>query len=171
MKGFVRAKKQGSHTYYYLVTTERTGRRIRQRVIAYLGKYKSLKEALAGLTDEISYLTAEAANWRKMAEDAYRCVRQLKPDGSVPGYSYFGRHPYGDPAKRYWQRIHRAERCERKIRILSSQLANLQRIVCPGRVVPNAQHITLFALGTTEREKGISNGIFLTQNEHYLFNN
>lgn len=54
--GFVRAKKRGGRTYYYLVRNNRQGDKVRQQIIAYLGHYPSLEEAIAGLPDEIKKL-------------------------------------------------------------------------------------------------------------------
>ncbi len=34
---FVRAKRQGNRTYYYLVENHRDGKKVRQKVIKYLG--------------------------------------------------------------------------------------------------------------------------------------
>jgi hypothetical protein len=45
-----------SSTYYYLVENYRENGRVRQRIIAYLGKYPTVEEALAGLPGEIEWL-------------------------------------------------------------------------------------------------------------------
>jgi hypothetical protein len=67
MRGFVRAKRQGSKTYYYLVRSERVGARVRQKVILYLGTYSSVEKALRGLPQAIESHRDTAARYRKSA--------------------------------------------------------------------------------------------------------
>jgi len=42
---FIRAKRRGDKTYYYLVQNKREGRKVRQKVLKYLGT--SIPEELA----------------------------------------------------------------------------------------------------------------------------
>jgi hypothetical protein len=50
---FIRAKKQGNQTYYYLVENKREGKRVIQKVIKYLGKEKPSPEALQRIISEV----------------------------------------------------------------------------------------------------------------------
>lgn len=50
---FVRSKKQGSREYYYLVENHREGKKVRQKVIRYLGKSKPSPEALQRIISEV----------------------------------------------------------------------------------------------------------------------
>ena len=43
---FVRTKKQGNKIYYYLVESKRDGKKVRQKVIKYLGTELSTKEQI-----------------------------------------------------------------------------------------------------------------------------
>ena len=43
---FVRAKKQGKYTYYWLAENRKVGGKVRQKVIKYLGKNKPTPEQL-----------------------------------------------------------------------------------------------------------------------------
>ena len=52
-KMFIRAKKQGNQTYYYLVKNKREGKRVIQKVIKYLGKEKPSPEALQRIISEV----------------------------------------------------------------------------------------------------------------------
>jgi hypothetical protein len=53
---FVRVKQQGGRVYHYLVAAERSGGRVRQKTVAYLGDYPSVEAALEGLPAEIAKL-------------------------------------------------------------------------------------------------------------------
>ena len=59
---FVRTKRQGNKTYYYLVESRREGSKVRQKVIRYLGTEKPTKvqlEALKGGSQRNPDFTAE----------------------------------------------------------------------------------------------------------------
>ena len=43
---FVRGKQQGNRTYYYLVENHRDGKKVKQKVIKYLGTEMPTKEQL-----------------------------------------------------------------------------------------------------------------------------
>ena len=43
---FVRTKRQGDRTYYYLVESKREGKKVRQKVIKYLGTEPPTKKQL-----------------------------------------------------------------------------------------------------------------------------
>ena len=43
---FVRAKRQGNRIYYYLVESRREGKKVRQKVIKYLGTEPPTKEQI-----------------------------------------------------------------------------------------------------------------------------
>ena len=46
---FVRGKRQGSRTYYYLVESKREGNKVRQKVIKYLGVQLPTKEQIEAM--------------------------------------------------------------------------------------------------------------------------
>ncbi len=43
---FIRTKRQGNRTYYYLVKNKREGKKVRQKVIKYLGTERPTGESL-----------------------------------------------------------------------------------------------------------------------------
>jgi hypothetical protein len=51
---FIRVKKFGNREYYYLVQGVREGKRVRQKVIRYLGKEKPSPEELQQILKEVS---------------------------------------------------------------------------------------------------------------------
>lgn len=50
---YVRAKRRGNKIYYYLVESKREGRRVRQRIIRYLGTEMPTKEKLETILKEV----------------------------------------------------------------------------------------------------------------------
>ena len=46
---FVRAKRQGNRIYYYLVESKREGKKVRQKVIKYLGTELPTKEQIEAM--------------------------------------------------------------------------------------------------------------------------
>ena len=49
---FVRAKRQGNRTYYYLVENHRDGKKVRQKVIKYLGTEMPSREQIENVRRE-----------------------------------------------------------------------------------------------------------------------
>ncbi len=49
---FVRSKRKGNRTYYYLVESRREGNKVRQKVIKYLGAEMPTKEQIEILRRE-----------------------------------------------------------------------------------------------------------------------
>ena len=47
---YIRAKKRGDKTYYYLVEGKREGRKVKQKVLQYLGTSKDIKARKEGMT-------------------------------------------------------------------------------------------------------------------------
>jgi len=50
---YVRAKRRGQKLYYYLVESRREGKRVRQRIICYLGTKPPAKEELENILKEV----------------------------------------------------------------------------------------------------------------------
>jgi len=48
---FIRAKRKGNRTYYYLVENRREGKRVRQKVLKYLGN--SIPEDIESIKREL----------------------------------------------------------------------------------------------------------------------
>ena len=48
---FVRTKRQGSRIYYYLVENKREGKKVRQKVIKYLGTEAPTKERIENIVE------------------------------------------------------------------------------------------------------------------------
>lgn len=46
---FVRAKRKGSRVYYYLVESRREGKKVRQKVIKYLGTEAPTREQIEAM--------------------------------------------------------------------------------------------------------------------------
>jgi hypothetical protein len=51
---YVRAKRRGDKTYYYLVESKREGKRVRQQIIRYLGTKLPTKEQLENILKEVN---------------------------------------------------------------------------------------------------------------------
>ena len=49
---FVRTKRQGNRVYYYLVESKREGKKVRQKVIRYLGTELPTKEQIETMRRE-----------------------------------------------------------------------------------------------------------------------
>ena len=49
---FVRVKRQGNRVYYYLVESKREGKKVRQKVIKYLGTELPTKEQIETMRRE-----------------------------------------------------------------------------------------------------------------------
>ena len=49
---FVRAKRQGNRTYYYLVENHQNGKKVRQKVIKYLGTEMPSREQIENVRRE-----------------------------------------------------------------------------------------------------------------------
>ena len=49
---FVRTKRQGNRVYYYLVENRREGKKVRQKVIKYLGTEAPTKEQIETMRRE-----------------------------------------------------------------------------------------------------------------------
>lgn len=71
---FIRTKIVKGQTYYYLVEGVRVDGKVRQRVIAYLGEFETVRSALAYWTAQVK--GAEDAAGRKHAREM---VAKLKP--------------------------------------------------------------------------------------------
>ena len=50
---FVRAKRRGQKSYYYLVESKREGNKVRQRIIRYLGTKPPTEEELKNILKEV----------------------------------------------------------------------------------------------------------------------
>ncbi len=50
---YVRAKRRGNRTYYYLVESKREGKKVKQRIICYLGTEMPTKEKLETILKEV----------------------------------------------------------------------------------------------------------------------
>ena len=46
---FVRTKRKGNRTYYYLVESKREGKKVRQKVVKYLGTQMPTKEQIESI--------------------------------------------------------------------------------------------------------------------------
>ena len=49
---FIRTKRQGNRIYYYLVESKREGKKVRQKVIKYLGTELPTKEQIEAVRRE-----------------------------------------------------------------------------------------------------------------------
>ena len=51
---FIRKKQQKGKSYYYLVVNQRDGGKVKQKVIAYLGKHATLEAALQAMQQRMA---------------------------------------------------------------------------------------------------------------------
>ncbi len=153
---FVRVKKQGGRVYHYLVAAERSGGRVRQKTVAYLGDYPSVEAAHDGLPAEIAKLKEEAHECAARADRVrlYLGARVLeKNGGEVPrsthgrgqGMSQHGRKVCNE----YWNRRERAERCDELIREKTALLKKL-RAACSA----HESELNRTFVGTTPKSPG-----------------
>lgn len=64
---FIRVKNRQGLSYHYLVESEREGSKVKQRTIAYLGKSKSLEEAIKACFKDLETQSAQQRNFLKSA--------------------------------------------------------------------------------------------------------
>ncbi len=88
---FVRKKKVGSHEYYQLVENRRESGKVRQRVLAHLGRYESLEANLEDLERDLAEYRQAARGHREKQEEA----RKMLPPSWLDENSLGGvRHPH-----------------------------------------------------------------------------
>jgi len=129
---FVRAKSSGGRTYYYLVETWREGGRIRQRSLAYLGKYFSLEDALAGLPDDIGKYRGRVEFWQNAADECegkYRAIWPSKEE--IPRPRRSGLQIHNRLAGRYWRYQDNADAALKWAIEAEERLSKIQQ-VCEG---------------------------------------
>jgi hypothetical protein len=130
---FIRAKRQGERTYYYIVRSERAGGRVRQKTIAYLGEYQTLDAALESLPLELAKVKEEARRCSVKADE----TRQRMPpawiernNDEVPrstreiSVSQYARKQFNI----YWYCAERAVMCEQRAHEMSARLAKLRAL-------------------------------------------
>jgi hypothetical protein len=128
---FVRKKVVKGGTYYYLVQSGRAGGKVRQKVVAYLGTYATVQEALEKIPAEVERLRQRAADYRARAEDARRQVSPsaIKANGGeVPRRHRPGLPLRRNPAGWYWIWRDGAESYERRAAGLQHRLHALQAL-------------------------------------------
>jgi hypothetical protein len=128
---FVRKKVSKGGTYYYLVQSRRAGGKVRQKVVAYLGTYATVQEALEKIPAEVERLRQRAADYRASAEDARRRVSAsaIKANGGeVPRRNRPGLPLRRNPAGWYWIWRGRAESYERRAAELQRRLHALRAL-------------------------------------------
>jgi hypothetical protein len=121
-----------ARTYYQLVETRREAGKVRQHVLAYLGPYPTLEEAIAGTRDQLARIQTLAERSRTRAgELRLQCNSRFDLDeqGNVlpsrrqsrPGVPVRAR----GPAWRYWASLDAAEDADRRATALTKRLALL----------------------------------------------
>ncbi len=138
---YVRAKKRGHRTYYYLVQTERIGGMPLQTVIGYLGIYPTVPLAVDGFSGLADDLEREAAKLRKEADEIRRGLPAWARSGRgvkrklpkyAPLYPKMGPtrlgpgHPVAVSHRRYFRRRERADHLDRKADELRNRAARLE---------------------------------------------
>ena len=126
---FVRKKVTNGRTYHYLVECHRAAGTVRQRVLAYLGRYASVPEALEGIPREIQQWRAYAESARARAEEARQQVSSYRiksNGGQVPRSKCRGPRRHEG---RYWGYRDRAEVYDRRVAQLEQRLQTLRPFV------------------------------------------
>lgn len=98
---FVRTKSVNGHEYRYLVRSVREGDKVRQETVAYLGKYRTLLEAIDALR----------------AQRVFACGRLERCNELLAGASGRRRDHYAWKAG-YWQDL--VQRCARRLAALEA---------------------------------------------------
>jgi hypothetical protein len=93
---FVRKKVIANCTYHYLCSTERADGKVRQKVVAYLGEYPSLADALEKLPALIQTCRAKAAEAEVVMEEQCQAFHALINRWWSPRYRQVMRHKPDD---------------------------------------------------------------------------
>lgn len=128
---FVRTKAdRHGHRHHQLVRSVRTGRTVRQHVLADLGQAPSLNAALRQWPAEIAHLRQRGAAARSAAE---RLRAQMPPTwvpgGVVPRPSRYGMRAANRSFGQYWAAWDRAAKLDRAADRLYGRLGRLCNIV------------------------------------------
>ncbi len=126
---FVRTKQQGGRTYHYLVTTVRSGSRVRQKTIAYLGEHADIGAALNALPVQISNLREKAHVCAAKADALRERMHPLwieRNGGDVPRPKRTGLSTSNKLFGWYWYYHEQAEVCEQRSREKAAQLDKLR---------------------------------------------
>ena len=59
---YVRVQKRGTRHYYYLVESEREGKKVRQKVLQYLGTVKPSQDSVDHIIDDIKVSGSKRRN-------------------------------------------------------------------------------------------------------------
>lgn len=126
----VRMKRYRGEPVYQLVEDYRDARGVRQRVVANLGDYPTVEEAMKDLPERIDALYRIAATCREAAEIVRAVMPSaLMPDGVVPRPNSSGSREMNRLLWEYWTQIRFAERAERALAQLEPRLTHLMLVV------------------------------------------
>jgi chromosome segregation ATPase len=115
-----RGKLPRFKTYYYLVENYREKGRVRQRTLAYLGKYASVEESLTGLPADIE-------KHQRFLSRAYQSQQEVM--------AYLSRLSRFEDSHRYWQE--RCQEARETLRQAEQQIDRLRKelVALEGRLV------------------------------------
>jgi hypothetical protein len=120
---FIRIKKRAGQPFYYLVSSERAGQRVRQRIVAYLGEHSTVAEAVESLRCSLDEFEEAAKQCREKAEAARSklpahymnsvVLQRAQLRDGVPTFLYRGSRLSDDPAKQFHRHMKDVRYCER----------------------------------------------------------
>ncbi len=152
---FVRAKHSGKRTYYQLVESRREDGKVRQRIIAYLGHYTSVEEALGALPVAIERNEQRAREWAAKAEAKLEQIPQIWIDrngGEPPSGRGRGIALRRSICAQYWNARHFSEGAKRRAEEQKLQLAKLEALLEAGTIVATSEGIEAQRIATLEAQ-------------------
>ncbi len=127
---FVRSNTVNGNRYYSLVETYRDAGQVRQRRIAYLGRYPTVEAAICGLEAE---LEAAEAVVKRMKSRAGAMVSQTPrrwrtEHGRLPRPDVNQERLTRDRCRTHWDAVDRAQKGLRRADRLRERLAELRKV-------------------------------------------
>jgi hypothetical protein len=135
---FVRTKRVDGGEYFQLVENYRDGGKVRQRVLAHLGRYPTVEAAIEeserGLEWQRSRAERDRAKARSVLDD-WRSYPAHEPELArpVPGE----RVPWTHHQRQYWDALDSADKAERRAAALEEKLATLRALMASGKARPD----------------------------------
>ncbi len=152
---FVRAKHSGKRTYYQLVENRREDGKVRQKVLAYLGHYTSVEEALGALPVAIERNEKQAHEWAAKAEVKLEQIPQVWIDrngGEPPSGRGRGIALRRSICAQYWNARHFSEGAKKRAEEQKLQLAKLEALLEVGAITATTEGIEVQRIATLEAQ-------------------
>jgi hypothetical protein len=135
---FVRTKRVGGGEYFQLVENYREGGKVRQRVLAHLGRYPTVEAAIEESERGLEWQRSRAERDRARAQselDYWRSWRGAEAEipRPVPGERVL----WWRSQRQYWDALDRADKGERRAAALEEKLTTLRALMASGKARPD----------------------------------